>query len=76
MKSDWWAAYEKLLDGDDIEWAVDFDDWVALSSGVNLGVPLSMIPENREVQYTAPTPSVPLEELEDLDQMHNPCGAP
>ncbi len=35
-----------------------------------------MIPENREVKYTTPTPSVPLEELEDVDQMYNPCAGP
>ncbi len=76
VKKDWWAAYESLLDGGGVRWAADFDEWVAPKSGVNLQVPLSMIPENREVQYTTPTPSVPLEELEDLDQMYNPCASP
>lgn len=76
VKKDWWAAYESFLDGGGVRWAADFDEWVAPESGVNLEVPLSMIPENREVQYTTPTPSVPLEELEDLDQMYNPCASP
>ncbi len=76
VKKDWWAAYSNLLDSGEVRWAADFDEWVAPESGVNLQVPLSMIPENREVQYTTPTPSVPLEELEDLDNMHNPCAAP
>ena len=76
MKKDWWAVYERLLDSGDIHWATDFDEWVTSRSGVNLEVPLGMIPENREVLYTTPTPSVPLDELEDLDQMYNPCGAP
>lgn len=76
MKKDWWAAYEQLLDGGEIRWAAGFNEWVAARNGVNLHVPLTMIPDNREVQYTTPTPSVPLEELEDLDQMYNPCAAP
>jgi hypothetical protein len=76
VKKDWWAAFANLLDGDEVQWAAGFDEWVAPESGVNLEVPLSMIPENREVQYTTPSPAVPMEELEDLDQMHNPCAAP
>jgi hypothetical protein len=74
VKKDWWAAYERLLDGGEMRWAANFDEWVAPESGVNLHVPLSMVPENREVLYTTPTPAVPLEELEDLDQIHNPCA--
>ena len=57
-----------------MQWAADFDEWVTQESGVNLQVPLSLIPENREVQYTTPTPAVPLEELENLDQLNNPCA--
>lgn len=76
MKQTWWAVYEGLLDSDEIRWAADFDAWVAPESGVNLQVPLSQIPVNREVQYDTPNPSEPLEELEDVDQMYNPCGAP
>ena len=76
VKKDWWAPYARLLDSGNIRWAADFDEWVRPESGVNLAVPLSMIPENREVKYTTPTPDVPLDELEDLDQMHNPCAAP
>jgi hypothetical protein len=75
MKVDWWAPYEELLDSGEVEWAADFDEWVTPQSGVNIGVPLSLIPENREVQYTTPTPAVPLDDLEDVDQMYNPCGA-
>jgi len=74
MKKTWWAVYENLLDSGEIVWAADFDEWVTSESGVNLKVPLSMIPENREVLYTTPTPSVPLEELDDVDQMYNPCA--
>ncbi|MGD2108037.1 MAG: polysaccharide deacetylase family protein [Phycisphaerae bacterium] len=76
MKKEWWDVYSKLLDNGEIRWAPDFDEWITAESGVNLRVPLSMVPDNREVTYAAPSPSVPLEEMEDVDQMHNPCGAP
>jgi hypothetical protein len=76
MKADWWAVYKDALDSGDIRWASGFDEWVQASSGVNLQLPMSLIPSNREVQYTTPTPAVPLDELDDLDQMYNPCGAP
>jgi hypothetical protein len=76
MKADWWAAYKKLLDCDDVRWAASFDEWVQPANGVNLQLPLSLIPVNREVKYDTPQPAVPLEELEDVDQMYNPCGAP
>ncbi len=76
VKKDWWDTYENLLDGATVEWAANFDVWVTANSGVNLEVPLALIPENREVLYTTPTPSTPLDELEDLDQLQNPCAAP
>ena len=76
MKEAWWAAYARALDDGTVNWAASFDEWVKPENGVNLQLPMSLIPSNREVQYTTPNPSVPLEALEDLDQMHNPCGAP
>jgi hypothetical protein len=76
MKAEWWSVYADALDSGDIRWAPSFDEWVKADNGVNLQLPMDLIPPNREVMYTTPTPSVPLEELEDLDQMHNPCGAP
>jgi len=76
MKQSWWAAYEDLLDSSDIRWAADFDAWAAPESGVNIQVPLSQIPVNREVKYDTPTPSEPLDELEDVDEMYNPCAVP
>ncbi len=76
MKQDWWAPYEQLLDSDDVDWVADFDEWVKALYGANLNVPYSMVPDNREVQYTTPTPAVPLDELEDVDDMYNPCAAP
>jgi peptidoglycan/xylan/chitin deacetylase (PgdA/CDA1 family) len=76
VKKDWWAPYEQLLDGGEVQWAASFDEWVTAQAGVNLKVPFSMVPDNREVKYTTPTPSTPLEELEDVDQMYNPCAAP
>ena len=74
MKKDWWAPYEELLDGGEVQWVSDFDEWVTAQRGVNLQVPFSMVPDNREVQYTTPTPAVPLDELEDVDEMYNPCA--
>jgi len=76
MKQAWWTVYENLLDSGEIQWAESFDAWVTAASGVNIQVPLSMIPVNREVLYDTPTPAVPLEELENVDQLYNPCGAP
>ncbi len=76
LKKDWWAVYEALLDSDEVEWAPDFDTWIDRVSGVNIAVPLSLIPVNREVQYVTPTPSTPLDELEDVDELYNPCAAP
>ncbi len=76
MKKVWWEAYKDFLDSDEVTWAADFDEWVASESGVNVCVPLELVPENREVKYETPTPSEPLDELEDVDNMYNPCGAP
>jgi hypothetical protein len=74
MKKDWWEPYEWLLDSEEVEWVATFDEWVKAEHGVNIGVPLSMVPDNREVTYTTPTPAVPLEELEDVESMYNPCA--
>ncbi|MBN1511600.1 MAG: polysaccharide deacetylase family protein [Phycisphaerae bacterium] len=76
MKKDWWEPYEELLDSDDLDWIASFDEWVKPEYGANIGVPYTMVPDNREVQYTTPTPAVPLDELEDVDDMYNPCAAP
>jgi hypothetical protein len=76
MKKDWWAVYEDVLDSNEVEWAESFDAWVASRRGVNIQVPLTLVPVNREVLYDTPAPTIPLEELEDVDQLYNPCGAP
>jgi hypothetical protein len=76
MKEEWWVPYEQFLDNDAVEWVADFDEWVKPENGVNIAVPFSMVPDNRDVQYTTPGPAVPVEELEDVDQMYNPCAAP
>jgi len=76
MKAAWWEPYEELLDSGAVEWVATFDEWVKPENGANIGVPLSMVPDNREVEYTTPTPAVPLDELEDVDDMYNPCAAP
>lgn len=74
MKRDWWEVYRVLLDAGRINWATSFDDWVSRSSGVNLELPLGLIPSNREVKYDTPAPAVPLDGLTDVDQMYNPCS--
>jgi hypothetical protein len=76
MKQAWWDVYQWLLDSGEVRWAADFDEWLKPENGVRLRLPLSLVPVNREVQYTTPTPSMPLDELANLDQMQNPCGAP
>ncbi|HOA73761.1 MAG TPA: polysaccharide deacetylase family protein [Phycisphaerae bacterium] len=76
MKKAWWEVYRDVLDSGKVRWAADFDEWAAATSGVNLQLPMSLIPANREVKYDTPAPSTPLDELADVDQMHNPCGAP
>lgn len=76
LKKEWWDPYEQLLDSDEVQWVADFDEWVEPEIGVNINVPFSMVPDNREVKYETPTPAVPLEELEDVDEMYNPCAAP
>jgi hypothetical protein len=73
IKEVWWQAYAKLLDSPEVVWAAGFDEWVSANSGVNISVPLNLVPVNREVQYFEPTPSQPLEDLEDV-QDQNPCG--
>lgn len=76
MKEAWWGVFENLLDSGEVRWAADFDEWVLAENGVNLHVPMNLIPDNRDMQYATPAPATPLEDLEDVDQMHNPCGAP
>ena len=76
MKQDWWDVFEDLLDSDEVEWAASFDEWVSAARGINIHVPLSFVPVNREVLYTTPTPTTELDDLADVDQMYNPCGAP
>jgi len=76
MKKVWWQAYKDFLDSEEVTWAADFDEWAASESGVNVRVPMELAPQNREVKYETPTPSEPLDELGDVNNMYNPCGAP
>lgn len=76
MKDSWWQVYKDLLDSDDVEWASDFDEWVDPANGINRRMPFDEIPVNREVQYVEPKPAEPLEGLENVSQMHNPCAVP
>jgi len=76
MKQAWWDVYDWLLDAREIRWAADFDEWLKPENGVCLRLPMSLIPINREVQYTTPAPTTPLDELADVDQMYNPCSVP
>lgn len=74
LKESWWVPYQRLLDSNSIEWAASFDEWVKLENGVNIKVPNNLIPVNREVKYVNPQPSEPLEGLENVSEMHNPCA--
>ena len=74
MKKEWWEPYERFLDNENVDWIASFDEWVKAKHGVNIGVPLSMVPDNREVTYATPTPAVPVEELENVEETYNPCA--
>lgn len=76
MKKAWWEAYKRVLDSQNIAWAENFDEWANSRSGVNISVPLSMIPVDREVKYETPHPTEPLDTLENVVQNHSPCGTP
>jgi len=66
LKAAWNAVYLDFFDHASVHW-VSLD---AFGSAVDARLPLSEIPQNREVEYTTPKPSQPLEEEPNVD---NPC---
>ncbi|NLX07813.1 MAG: hypothetical protein GXY33_21955 [Phycisphaerae bacterium] len=73
-KQAWWEAYQAFLDSGTVTWASSLDEWASSSSGVNIRVPMNLIPINREVTYEVPTPAVPMDQEEDIDPMQSPCS--
>ncbi|MEW6380700.1 MAG: polysaccharide deacetylase family protein [bacterium] len=65
LKAAWNAVYLDFFDQASIHW-VDLDTF----GTVDEILPLSEIPQNREVQYTVPKPARPLDEEPNVD---NPC---
>lgn len=59
----WWRAYEAALGRSEVAWR-GFDDWLRATRQLVLAN--AEIPVNREVKYVAPTPAVPIEQLEDI----------
>jgi hypothetical protein len=62
-KSGYWEVYEAALADSALSWRT-FDDWLEAVTVVAL--PYAEIPENRELEYLEPQPSVPLEEIANL----------
>jgi len=65
-KERWFDVYMNFFDTTDIEW-LDLDEF----GEVDTYASIDEIPDNREVQYTTPKPSVPLDEESNVD---NPCA--
>ena len=65
-KVGYWNVYADALASPAFVWR-SFNDW--LDNAVVIARPFSEIPENREVQYLEPKPSVPLEQLQNLPQV-------
>lgn len=65
LKERWNKVYLEFFDNTDVFWE-NLDQFGA----IDLTMPLSEIPQNREVQYTTPKPSIPLNEEENV---LNPC---
>jgi glutaredoxin len=65
LKERWNDVYLEFFDNTDIFWE-DLDQF----GSIDLTLPLSEIPQNREVQYTTPKPELTLEEEINLT---NPC---
>ena len=66
LKERWFDVYMNFFDTTDIEW-LDLDEF----GKVDIYASIEEIPENREVQYTTPKPSIPLDEESNID---NPCA--
>ncbi len=64
LKARWNNVYLKFFDEADLEW-LDLDEF----GKVDIEEPFAQIPQNREVQYEQPKPSVPLEEEEGVQNV-------
>lgn len=62
-KVGYWNVYADALESPLVDWR-SFEDW--LDNVAVVTRPYTDIPENREVQYLDPTPTVPLDQLQDL----------
>jgi hypothetical protein len=60
----WWEQYEKALRSDKVMWRTNFDEWLKNLDVIEM--PFSEIPQNREVQYTAPKPAKAIEDYEPI----------
>jgi hypothetical protein len=67
-KVGYWNVYQEALESPSFTWRT-FDSWIERVSVIEL--PYSEVPENREVEYLDPMPSVPLEQLQDLPELGN-----
>lgn len=66
MKAAWNAEYLAFFDSGKVRWQ-NLDTF----GNVDMIMPFSQIPDNREVQYTVPNPLVPLDDEPNVD---NPCA--
>ncbi|MGA1840660.1 MAG: polysaccharide deacetylase family protein [bacterium] len=65
-KAAWNEVYLDFFDNADVKW-MDLDGFGI----VDITLPFSEIPQNREVQYTTPIPLIPLDEESDVEDMHS-----
>ncbi|MBN2374372.1 hypothetical protein JXL19_11360 [bacterium] len=66
LKASWMEVYLDFFDNADVNW-VNLDVFGA----IDVTLPFSEIPQNREVQYTTPIPLIPLNEEPDVENLHN-----
>jgi glutaredoxin len=66
IKKSWNDVYIKFFNQADVVW-LDLDSF----GEVDIYLPFSQIPTNRDVQYDTPHPAIPLDEEEDIN---NPCS--
>jgi hypothetical protein len=66
-RQNWWNIYEEVLRSDKISF-VGFEDW--LSNVLVLQMPNKDIPLNMEVKYDSPSPSMPIEEMDPVENLN------
>jgi len=70
-KKEWWGAYEEALNSSRVTWR-SFDNWMGKVTALEM--PNEEIPVNREVKYMTPTPAIPMEELEPIEELDDEPG--